>query len=131
MPWKECSVMDGNAELATDVRHRFAVQQSRHKPQALTGLTGPPQAGVWGELSHGEHYASSLVSSAVDSPSATHSFFASMISSAGSSLWRRRALSHCSCWICRAEASGFGPRLFGAGTAGRIAPRLRHGRSAI
>jgi hypothetical protein len=30
---------------------------------------------VWSKLSHGEHHASPLVSSAVGSPSATHSFF--------------------------------------------------------
>src|ERR1035437_9643611 len=47
-----------------------------------------------GEFGHGEHHASPLVSSAVGSPSATHSFFwASIINSARSSLWRRRALS--------------------------------------
>ena len=90
--------------------HEPAVQRER--------LTGTPQADVRGELGHGQHHASPFVSSAVGSPSATHSFFwASMISSARSSLRCRRALSRCSCWICRAEGSGFGPRLFGASAA--------------
>src|ERR1700738_2294615 len=51
-------------------------------------------ADLRGEIVDSEHHSSPLVSSAVGRPSATHSFFwASMISSARSSLWRRRALS--------------------------------------
>jgi hypothetical protein len=100
----------GHAMPGVIAVHEPAVQRER--------LTGTPQADVRGKLGHSEHHASPFVSSAVGSPSATHSFFwASMISSARSSLRCRRALSRCSCWICRAEGSGFGPRLFGASAA--------------
>src|ERR1035437_1541932 len=96
----------GHAVPGAIAVHEPAVQRER--------LTGTAQADVWSELSHGEHHASPLVSSAVGSPSATHSFFwASMISSAGSSWRRSRTLWRCSCWICRAGASGLAPRLFG------------------
>ena len=44
----------------------------------------------------------------------TQFFWASIINSARSSLRRSRALSRVSCSIWRAEASGFGPRRFGA-----------------
>src|SRR5450631_2346295 len=58
------------------------------------------RADVRGEIVDGEHHSSSLFSSAVGRPSATHSFFwASMISSARSSLWRRQAMSRFRCLI--------------------------------
>ena len=44
-------------------------------------------------------------------------FWASIINSARSSFWRRRALSRSNFWICSAEPSGFGPRFFGASAA--------------
>src|SRR5712692_5226485 len=57
-------------------------------------------ADVGRQIVDGEHHSSPLVSSAVGRPSATHSFFwASMISSARSSLWRRRAMSRFRCLI--------------------------------
>ena len=75
------------------------------------GPAGRLHPDVRGKFVDGEHHSFSLVSSAVGRPSATHSFFwASMMSSARSSLRRRRALSRFKCLICRAAASGFGPR---------------------
>jgi hypothetical protein len=48
------------------------------------------QPDVYGEIDHGEHYSSSLVSSTVGSPSVTPSFFwASIMISARSSLRRK------------------------------------------
>src|SRR5271170_3208262 len=94
-----------------------AIDPARRSRAPRGAVAAPAVRGVT-RSRHGEHHASPLLSSAVGSPRATHSFFwASMISSARSSLWRRRALSRSSCWICRAEASGFGPRLFGASAA--------------
>src|SRR5690606_740850 len=56
--------------------------------------TGRLHANLGRKVGDGEHYSSSLVSSAVGSPRATHSFFwASMINSARSSLRRRRSMS--------------------------------------
>src|ERR1019366_2052803 len=106
-PGPRCARRCGHAVPSAIAVHEPAIQREC--------LTGSPQTNVRRELDHGEHHSSPFLSSAVGSPSATHSFFwASIISSARSSLWRRRALSRSRCWICRADTSGFGPRLFGA-----------------
>src|SRR6185437_7848257 len=87
------------------------------------GPAGALQPDVHGKVCDRLHHSSSLVSSTVGSPSATHNFFwASMMISARSSLRRRRAFSRLSRSICRADGSDLGPRFLGASATRSDAP---------